>query len=132
MAYRNQGVGVPLRKAAGLPHSGRQSRFARTYVFTQAPRLHTNFFAACLAAATGHQGLQYCLMRWVVSTSHPDKIEKLVRELGVPPLVARLLVRRRTVSFVPACASSTIHSSWRTCKRPSDASGARSSDRRKF
>ena len=35
MALRNEGVGVPLRKAAGLPHSGRLSRFARTNVFTQ-------------------------------------------------------------------------------------------------
>ena len=31
----DQGVGVRLRKAAVLPHSGRQSRFARTGIFTQ-------------------------------------------------------------------------------------------------
>ncbi len=33
-------------------------------------------------------------MRWVVSTAHPDKVERLAGELGVPPLVARLLVLR--------------------------------------
>jgi single-stranded-DNA-specific exonuclease len=34
-------------------------------------------------------------MRWIVSTSPSEKAEKLARELGVPPLVARLLVLRR-------------------------------------
>src|SRR6516164_5528673 len=38
MAHRNQGAGVPLRKAAGLPHSGRPSRFSRPDVFTQTPQ----------------------------------------------------------------------------------------------
>jgi single-stranded-DNA-specific exonuclease len=33
-------------------------------------------------------------MRWVVSTAHPDKVEKLARELGASPLLARLLVQR--------------------------------------
>src|SRR6516225_1489088 len=41
-----------------------------------------------------HSMLQYPLMRWVLSIAHPDKIEKLARELRASPLVARLLVLR--------------------------------------
>jgi len=55
-------------------------------------------------------------MRWVVSTSHPDKIEKLVRELGVPPLVARLLVRRRLDD--PAAANRFLRPSLRQLHDP--------------
>jgi single-stranded-DNA-specific exonuclease len=33
-------------------------------------------------------------MRWVVSTAHPGKVEKLAQELGASPLLARLLVLR--------------------------------------
>ena len=63
-----------------------------------------------------HLALQYCLMRWVVSSSHSDRAEKLVRELGVPPLVARLLVRRRLED--PAAADRFLRPSLRHLHDP--------------
>jgi single-stranded-DNA-specific exonuclease len=55
-------------------------------------------------------------MRWIVSTSHSEKAEKLIRELGVPPLVARLLVLRRLDD--PEAAYRFLHPSLRQLHDP--------------
>jgi len=60
--------------------------------------------------------LQYSLMRWVLNTAHPDKVEKLARELGASPLVARLLVLRGLDE--PEAAYRFLHPSLRQLHDP--------------
>jgi single-stranded-DNA-specific exonuclease len=55
-------------------------------------------------------------MRWIVSTSHPEKDEKLACELGIPPLVARLLVLRGLDD--PEAADRFLHPSLRQLHDP--------------
>lgn len=55
-------------------------------------------------------------MRWVVSTAHPDKVEKLARELGTSPLVARLLVLRGLGD--PEAAHRFLHPDLRQLRDP--------------
>ena len=47
------------------------------------------------------------LMRWKIQTTDPAAVERLERELGVPPLIARLLVQRRLDD--PAAAERFLH-----------------------
>jgi len=61
-------------------------------------------------------GLQYRLMRWVICTPHPEKVEKLACELGIPPLVARLLVLRGLED--PEVADRFLHPSLRQLHDP--------------
>jgi single-stranded-DNA-specific exonuclease len=55
-------------------------------------------------------------MRWVISTSHPEKVQKLARELAIPPLVARLLVLRGLGN--PEAAHRFLHPSLRQLHDP--------------
>jgi single-stranded-DNA-specific exonuclease len=55
-------------------------------------------------------------MRWIVSNSHPEKVGNLVRELGIPQLVARLLVLRGLDD--PEAADRFLHPSLRQLHDP--------------
>jgi single-stranded-DNA-specific exonuclease len=55
-------------------------------------------------------------MRWIVSTSHPEKVEKLARELGIPHVVAHLLVLRGLDD--PEAADRFLHPSLRQLHDP--------------